>query len=280
MHFTKESLRIFLTGQELKRLVHASNILAKLAGNKHIDFLLSCADKYFDFHNSFNMSDIITSVDSWNTYLNFVRANNKNAYGKPIFPPQSKFEPTILEEVIYRMFKEYESEKIRIGGIKAFSNMFFSPSDFENFKECSNIKVNTKDQDFAIYKQVEINITDNNEPIKAFVPFLAIECKTYLDKTMLEGSVATAEKIKNGNPYCRFCIVTERYDVGKTVDIKNTRIDQIYILKKDAKKSNSDSIDIQQDVVQLIYEDTKKHLNAKWADTEKSIREKGIIFEN
>jgi hypothetical protein len=28
----------------------------------------------------------------------------------------------------------------------------------------------------------------------------------------------------------------------------------------------------------LIYADTKKHLNAKWADVEKNIREKGVIF--
>jgi hypothetical protein len=280
MNFTIDSLRQFLTGHELRGLVHASNILAKLTGNENIDFLLRCANEYYKFHANFSMTDIDNTVDNWNIYLGFVRQNNKNANGKSIFSAQSKFEPTILEEVLYRMFKEFESEKIKIGGIKAFSNMFFSPSDFENFKEYSKIKVNTKDQDFAIYKQVEIKITDSNEPINAFVPVLAMECKTYLDKTMLEGSVATAEKIKNGNPYCRFCIVTERYDVDKKVDIKNSRIDQIYILKKDAKKSNADNIDIATDVVKRIYEDTKKHLNAKWADIEKSIREKGIVFEN
>ena len=278
MNFTVETLREFLTGQEIKELVHASNILTKLNNNENIDFLLKCANKYYDFHTNFDVSNLENSVDSWNEYLNFVRANNKNANGKSIFSPQSKFEPTILEEVLYRMFKEYKSEKIKIGGIKAFSNMFFSPSDFECFKEHSNIKINTKDQDFAIYKQVDITITDNNEPTSAFVPVLAVECKTYLDKTMLEGSVATAEKIKNGNPYCRFCIVTERYDVDKRVDIKNSRIDQIYILKKDAKKSNAGNINIAKDVVQRIYEDTRKHLNAKWTDIEKNIREKGIVF--
>jgi len=272
MNFTVETLKEFLTRQELKGLVHASNIFTKLNNNKNIDFLLKCADKYYEFHSNFNMSNIDNSVICWNMYLNFVRTNNKN-----IFSAQSKFEPTILEEVLYRMFKEYESEKIKIGGIKAFSNMFFSPSDFENFKAHSNIKINTKDQDFAIYKQVEI-VTDDNEPTKAFVPVLTVECKTYLDKTMLEGSVATAEKVKNGNPYCRFCIVTERYDVDLKVDITNSRIDQIYILKKDAKKSNADSIGIATDVVRLIYEDTRKHLNAKWTDIEKNIKEKGIVF--
>jgi len=275
MDFTVKTLKEFLTGQEMRGLVHASNILAKLNNNENIDFLLKCADRYFEFHSNFNISNLDNSVDYWNMYLNFVRTNNKNANGKPIFTAQSKFEPTILEEVLYRIFKEFETENIRIGGIKAFSNMFFSPTDFENFKEHSNIKINTKDQDFAIYKQVDI-ITDNNEPTKAFVPVLAMECKTYLDKTMLEGSIATAEKVKNGNPYCRFCIVTERYDVDRRVDIKNSRIDQIYILKKDAKKSNADKIGIARDVVKLIYEDTKRHLNSKWADIEKSIREKGL----
>ncbi|MDR1383317.1 MAG: Bpu10I family restriction endonuclease [Planctomycetaceae bacterium] len=225
------------------------------------------------------VGNIEKSVNCWNDYLDFVRKKNKAADGTLIFSSQSKFEPTILEEVLYRMFKEYESDKIKIGGIKAFSNMFFSPSDFVNFQEHSNIKINTTDQDFAIYKQVDILITDNNTPANAFVPVLAVECKTYLDKIMLEDSVATAEKIKNGNPYCRFCIVVERYDVDRKVDIKNSRIDQIYILKKDAKKSNADSIRIAKDVVKLIYEDTKKHLNATWVDIEKSIREKGIVFE-
>ena len=31
---------------------------------------------------------------------------------------------------------------------------------------------------------------------------------------MLEGSVSTAAKIKNGNPKCLFFIVTETYEVG------------------------------------------------------------------
>lgn len=280
MNFTPETLKSFLISQEVKGLVHASNILAKLDSQEHVDLLLKCADQYYTFHTNFNMNNLDSSVDYWNEYLNFVRTNNKNDNGKPIFSAQSKFESTILEEALFRMFKEYESEKINIGGIKAFSNMFFSPSDFENFKEKSNIKINTKDQDFAIYKLVDISVTDNSSVTKAYIPVLAVECKTYLDKTMLEGSVATAEKIKNGNPYCRFCIVTERYDVDKKVDIKNSRIDQIYILKKDAKKNNADTINIAKDVVKLLYEDTGRHLNAKWTDIEKSIREKGIVFDN
>jgi hypothetical protein len=267
----------FLETDEMEGFVHASIFLTKLKKNENIDFLLKCADRYYDFHSKFDISNMEVSVNCWNEYLNFVRTNNKTANGT-IFTSQSKFEPTILEEVLYRMFKEYESDRIKIGGIKAFSNMFFSSSDFEDFKERSNIKINTKDQDFAIYKQVDISITGNETAVNAFIPVLALECKIYLDKTMLEGSIATAEKIKNGNPYCRFCIVTEYYDVDKKVDIRNSRIDQIYILKKDMKRKNSDNMPIAQDVVELIYADTKKHLEAKWTDIEKNIKERGVIF--
>ena len=97
--------------------------------------------------------------------------------------------------------------------------------------------------------------------------------KYNLNKTMLEGSIATAEKIKNGNPYCRFCIVTETYEVDLEVDIRNTRIDQIYVLRKRNKNAPIDA-----DVVKLIYDDTNKHLKNKWSDIEKNIRDKGIVF--
>jgi hypothetical protein len=270
-NFNKDSLRKFLEKPEMTNLIHASNLLTKLKKNDNIDFLLTCADEYYIYHKNFNMQNIEKSVKHWNNYLDFVRNNNKKNK-KPLFSSQSKFEPTILEETLFRMFKEYESDKIKIGGIKAFSNMFFSPLDFDDFKINSNIKINTKDQDFAIYKQVQITITDNIIPAKAFVPVIAIECKTYLDKTMLEGSIATAEKIKNGNPYCRFCIVTETYEVDLKVDIKNTKIDQIYVLRKRNKNEP-----ISTDVVKLIYDDTNQHLKNKWSDIEKNIKDKGIV---
>ena len=53
-----------------------------------------------------------------------------------------------------------------------------------------------------------------------------------LDKTMYEGSVATADKIKTGNPYCLFYLVTETYDISSDVDIQTSKIDDIYVLRK------------------------------------------------
>jgi len=94
---------------------------------------------------------------------------------------------------------------------------------------------------------------------------------------MLEGSIATAEKIKNGNPFCRFCIVTEFYDVDKKVEVKHSRIDQIYVLNKDARRKDRKS-EIKEDVVRLLYEDVMKHLNSQWSDIENNIRCRGLVL--
>ena len=107
---------------------------------------------------------------------------------------------------------------------------------------------------------------------------MAFECKTYLDKTMLESSVATAEKIKAGNPSCRFCIVTERYEVDKSVDIRSSRIDQIYVLKKDANKSDCEKRNIEFEVVKKLIDDTIEHLHKDWSNIECNIRENGVVL--
>ncbi|GHT42752.1 hypothetical protein FACS189443_6070 [Planctomycetales bacterium] len=270
-YFDERKLRKFLKDIGGK-YIHASNIQKKLDKGKHLSFLFECADRYKIFHEKFNIDDIDATVISWNEYLNFVQKNNK-------FSPQSKFESTILEESVYRMFSIFENEVVKIGNIKAYSNLYFSPIDFVDFKERSVVKINTKDQDFAIYKRASIKISDSAEDIETYIPVVAMECKTYLDKTMLEGSIATAEKIKNGNPYCRFCIVTGFYEVDKKVDIKHSRIDQIYVLNKDAKrKDNAKSSSISPDVIKLIFDETKEHLDQKWSDVEQKIKTKGVTL--
>jgi hypothetical protein len=275
---SKTEIIEFLTLPQFKGFVHASNLLTKAKKDKYFEIIQKCVEKYIEFCKGFDINDIDKTVKNWNNYLNFVRKINKDKNNNLIFSAQSKLESTIIEECLHRMFINYERDNIKIGGIKAYSNMMFIPYNFCDFNEISRLKINTKDQDFAIYKQVNLNIENNIEPITAYVPVVAMECKTYLDKTMLEGSIATAEKLKSGNPYCRFCIVTEYYEVDKTVDISSSRIDQIYILKKNATKKEYLNVDIFTDVVEILYKDTINHLSRQWSDIKKNIENKGVIF--
>jgi len=249
---------------------HASNIAAKLRRRNNIDFLFDCAEEYKKYHDNFDVSNVEQSVHAWNEYLQFVRTHNtKN--GKPIFSAQSKFEPTILEESIYRLFTPLAVPPIQVGSANAYSNLYFTANSFNDFKNHSTVKVNTKNQDFAIYKKVTVQVDTNPESVELYVPVIAIECKTYLDKTMLDGIIAAAEKIKSGNPYCKYFIVTERYDVNRNVEIKNSNINQIFVLNKNTGRICSD-------VVRLLVDEVNRHLTQQWSDIEQSIASKGIVI--
>jgi len=266
----KTKLSEFLSALD-KNFVHAAKIKTKLDNDEKLSFLFLCAEEYKKYHDNFRIDHVAKLVKAWNKYLDFVRTNNEYTF-------QSKFEPSILEESVYRLFADISDDTILVGSIDAYSNLYFSPLSFENFKLQSTVKVNKKNQDFAIYKKVTVKIDENPIPVMLFVPVVAIECKTYLDKTMLEGSIATAEKIKSGNPYCKFFIVTESYEVDRNVEIKNSRIDQIFVLRKTTSKATRHNSGICSDVIELLIKEVNKHLAQQWTDIEQNITTKGIVL--
>lgn len=134
---------------------------------------------------------------------------------------------------------------------------------------------NDKAQDFAIYRPISLKIEDGSST-ETNLPIVSIENKTYIDKTMLEGAVATAEKIKFGNPYSLYYIVTENYDVDLQVDPIYSRIDQIYVLRKSKRKGVLQPIDA--NVVYGLVNDIKEHLERDWSNVEKKMKETGKIL--
>ena len=137
------------------------------------------------------------------------------------------------------------------------------------------MRIHEKDQDFAIYRRVEIQADGERRIVN--VPVVSIECKTYIDKTMLEGSVATAEKIKMGNPYCLFIVVTEWYDVSYEVDPKYSRIDQIYVLRREKRRASTSSL-IHADVVIDLFELVRDHPRREWSQIEEKVKREGKVL--
>ena len=64
------------------------------------------------------------------------------------------------------------------------------------------------------------------------MPAVAIECKTYLDKTMFEGASTAGEQLKSRNPNAMYIIVAERLKLTESVNLKKYKVDQIYVLRK------------------------------------------------
>lgn len=273
----------------IHQLSHASNIITKCSGklSHKEEYALSCLIPEYAKYlrrmlklSSYDESSIKKKVDYLNEYYNFMHDNEfENA-----FSSQGKFRPTILEEFLFLLFKDYvglikkrydDNDVLGSGAVKAYSNLYFKAKDFEDFIKKPEIGVNEKDQDFAIYRTFDITINEK-APLQIRIPAIAIEAKTYIDKTMLDSIIATAEKIKSGNPHTRFIAVSERYDVSYSVDPAYSRIDQIYILRKSMRKS--EWVDISADVVWKLFHETVKHLERPWSDIEGRIREEGVVL--
>lgn len=271
-------------------LVHASNFITKDSSNlsekerKVLDEMVRVYYKYLyvNLTTSGNgPKQVAHRVEEVNNYYNFIHTHGYDNF----FSAQGKFRPTILEEFCYLLFKDlvadiniqYSPEKIESGSAKAYTNLYFSASNLKEFVTAPDIGVNEKDQDFAIFKTLDLMIAGKPQTIK--LPVIAVECKTYIDKTMLEGSIATAEKIKSGNPYSMFFIVTENYDVSLDVDPAYSRIDQIYVLRKCTRKSmKTNWKDIDFSVVLDFVNQVKNHLTRNWSDVEFKMTNEGKII--
>ncbi len=269
------------------QLCHASNIIAKSKKGDKIAALQKIIEQYIKYLEG-NLSlvgytdDIIRKrVKLVNNYYNFIHNNNYDN----LFTAQSKFRSTILEEFPFLLFKNFVEKyqtkyhanyKLESGSVNAYTNLYFKAKSFGDFVQNPEMGINVKDQDFAIYRKIEITQNDSNTINLLQVPAVAIEVKTYVDKTMLEGIIATAEKVKSGNPYSMFIVLTEAYDVTFDADPAYSRIDQIYVLRK--SKSNEEQKTIDENVVLRMFHEIQRHLERPWSDVEARMRNEGVII--
>lgn len=275
--------------EEIPQLCHASKIINKQGGKlreNEVQALTAIIAEYAAY-----LREILQVTDTGkvgvekkvalvNRYYNFMHYRGYDQ----IFSSQGKFRPTILEEFLFLLFKNYvngvkeshdKNNVIGSGAVKAYSNIYFTANTFTDFIDAPKIGVNEKDQDYAIYRTFDIIINDA-DPMQIRIPALAIEAKTYIDKTMLDSIIATAEKIKSGNPHARFVAVAERYDVSYDVDPAYSRIDQIYVLRRAMRKTDWQEID--SEVVWKLFNDSLEHLNRPWADIQRRIEQEGVVI--
>ena len=115
------------------------------------------------------------------------------------FDSRSNLHSSVLEEFIYYLFRDLIGEfegKPLIGKSHAFKDIFFAPSTFQDMVRRPALRVEKKDHDFVIGVSIKAefmcagSLAVENDYFE--VPAVAIECKTYLDKTMLEASSTAA----------------------------------------------------------------------------------------
>lgn len=283
-------------------LIHASKLRTKLKENynKKVDYrrkIRSLTSNYIDYYTKqmlitgLTEDDIRRKVELLNAYYNTYKQ-----LGLPD-SAQDQLRPSILEEFMYFLFKDYvnelvnrhpqQAEVIRCGHVNAYSNIYFTGKSLDDFLTSPSPAVNVKEQDFSIYRKVAVEVEgqkiktpkvgqSNAHEDYINVPCLVIENKSYVDKTMLDGIIAAAEKLKNGSPHSFFIVVAERYSVANTSDPAYSRIDQIYVLRKSKAKSTPNPIF--PDVVIRLYHDAVSYIERQWFDIESSISKEGIIL--
>ncbi len=275
-------------------LVHAAKIqslYSKSESKQAIKALDDISTHYVHYLNAnlaisgYKNKAISKRVALLNEYYNFFY-DNKNFLS--FFNAQTKLRSTILEEFLYLLFRDYINEirekiqdtegVIRHGSATAYTNLYFYSKNFESFVDNVYTGINEKDQDYTIYRALDVNIngSDLEEPIN--IPVVAIECKTYLDRTMLEGAVATANEIKSGSPYSNFYVVTEQYNVDKSVDPSYSRIKQIYVLRKEARKKNKKPSPVYEDVVIKMFSEIVHEIEKPWSNVEEKMINDGVIM--
>lgn len=188
---------------ENKNYIHASNIRTKLKGKNSVEAndLKKVYETYIQKIKQINHKQseekiIAEKVKLLNDYYD---AFDKGKFGE-VFSSQSKLRSTILEEFLCILFEdlicqkqtELKTNNLKAGGAKAYSNLYFSSENLEQFVASPTIGINQKDQDYAIYRS--LNLSVNDEISKEInLPIVSIEAKTYIDKTMLEDLKSATE---------------------------------------------------------------------------------------
>jgi len=194
------------------------------------------------------------------------------------FDSRSNLHSSVLEEFIFYIFRDlvYEFSKSAIlGKAHTFKDIFFNSSSYKEMVARPNAKVEKKDHDFIIGVNIQASMncdgSSETETHNWQIPAVAIECKTYLDKTMLEGSSTAAEQLKHRNPNAIYIVVAEWLKLTEQVNLKKFKVDQIYVLRKqkntdreyryaDTYKKNP----IFEDVVQHLFDTVRNHLTSDW----------------
>ena len=213
-------------------------------------------------------------IDLFSSYKDFIDQQN---YAEQ-FDSRSNLHSSVLEEFMYYLFKdlvfEY-SELALLGKAHTFKDIFFNAPNYKEMISKPHVKFEKKDHDFAIGVTINAKMScagvANEEHHTFQIPAIAIECKTYLDKTMLEGSSTAAEQLKHRNPNALYYVVAEWLKLTEQVNLRKFKVDQIYVLRK---QKNTDreyryipsyqKNPVYIDVVQHLFNSVRNHLTIDW----------------
>jgi len=194
------------------------------------------------------------------------------------FDSRSNLHSSVLEEFMYYLFRDLAqsySTTALVGKAHSFKDLFFMPSSFSDMVSKPNMRIERKDHDFVIGARIKttskVDGSSSTEDHDFDVAAVAVECKTYLDKTMLEASSTAADQLKTRNPNAVYLVVMEYIKLTENVNLKKSKVDQIYVLRKQKNTDREFRYDdsfvknpVYDDVVIHLFNFVRQHLTQPW----------------
>lgn len=236
------------------------------------------------------------------------------------FDSRSNLHSTVLEEFLYYLFKDLARDfgsNALIGKSHTFKDIFFVPPKYSEMLKRPYARIEKKDHDFVIGATIhasfeastppeqdetpgelltivqeepesysEVTVTGNAETHLFDIPVVVIECKTYLDKTMLEGSSRAAEDLKARNPNSLYMVLMEWIKLTSDVNLRKYKVDQIYVLRQQKNTDREFRYEatykknpINPTVVQHLFNKTRTHLIRDWTGGIEQGIERGWLID-
>ncbi|MBE1290358.1 MAG: Bpu10I family restriction endonuclease [Rhodobacteraceae bacterium] len=298
--------------QELVRsgvYVHGQNLAQKMSGHrKYSDdeskqFLDEIHERYEEWkaqnvelkgpHKDEDVTDedtVKARVKLFSDYKDFI---DQQHYAEK-FDSRSNLHSSVLEEFIYYLFRDllldFEGQPL-VGKSHAFKDMFFAPKNFQDMVKRPALRIEKKDHDFVIGISIKATFqchgSETREEDEFEVPAVAIECKTYLDKTMLEASSTAAEQLKYKNPNAKYIVVMEWLKLSDAVNLRKYKVDQIYVFRRQKNTDREfryeegyEKRPLDPDVIWHLYQTVRAHLTDDWGGDVGEGLERGWLIDD
>jgi len=208
------------------------------------------------------------------------------------FDSRSNLHSSVLEEFIYYLFRDLVLDMghaSMIGKATTLKDMFFAPPSYKDMITHAHPRFEGKDHDFVIGATITLNVQCKGEELvetkELQLPAVAIECKTYLDKTMLESSSTAAEQIRARTPNAIYIIVSEWLKLTEDINLKKYKVEQIYVLRRQKNtdreyRYGADYVKnpVSTDTVSHLYEMVRDHLTNPWMTGVKNGLDRGYLL--
>lgn len=194
---------------------------------------------------------------------------------------QEVLQPSILEEFFEYLFCKLDDsldKTLLRRPASGFIDLAFNPRSLNELVTKPDYTVRRKDHDFVIGSMVEMELRVpgqlQTQVDRLVVPAVAIECKRYLERNMLDECSGTAEKIKKATPYCLYFVVAEFLKMDDAAP-ELSRIDEIYVLRKQRNSERQaqgvERKPIDAELVVDIYNEVERHLTRIWWNPESAL---------